>query len=263
MKKKSYICVGAGEPVLMLHSSMSSKSQWKGLIERLSADYQVIALDLIGYGEAPFPAVREEYCLKMECEGIDWVLDEVGLGPDEKIHVIGHSFGGATALRWAYDHQSRIRSLHLFEPVAFHLLEQPCEGLQQILGVVEKLNTLFNKGEERSACEAFIDYWSGPGAFGSFPEPVQEAMVKQTHKVILDFEALLNEPLRLKDYAAFSFPISLIMGTKSPIASRTIAQRLEETIKGVNFHHVECGHMGPITHADIINDIWCQELASL
>lgn len=260
MSQDHYIQSGEGDVVLMLHSSMSSKSQWKGLMSQLSPTHHMVAIDLLGYGNAPFPSQKEEYSLKSEISQIDRILNELNLSEESSLHVIGHSFGGATALRWAYEHPEKIKSLHLFEPVAFHLLEAPCDGLSQILGVIDGLNENLATGNKVRLCQSFIDYWSGKGAFDSFPPNVQEAMIAQVDKVILDFEALLKEPLSLNDYASFSFPISLIMGERSPISSQTIAHKLKETLHHLTFYQVDCGHMGPITHSHMVNEIWHNEI---
>jgi len=256
MSQDSFIQTGQGQPVLMLHSSMSSKSQWKGLIQSLRETHQVIAVDLLGYGAAGFPEQRDTYRLRDELDHIDRILEQAGVSPDQKIQVIGHSFGGATGLSWCYANPERVQSLHLYEPVAFHLLQAPCPGLDQITGVTAELDQHLAAGDPRAATQAFIDYWSGPGAFASFPENVQDAMVSQIDKVVLDFQALMAEPRRVQDYAGFEFPITLIMGTQSPIASQRVSQTLKDHLPGLDFHQVDCGHMGPITHAALVNEIF-------
>ena len=42
---------------------------------------------------------------------------------DGKVHLVGHSYGGGVALRAAVERPSRIASLTLYEPSAFHLLK--------------------------------------------------------------------------------------------------------------------------------------------
>ena len=44
---------GAGLDVICLHSNASSSSQWRGLIERLSPYYHVLAPDSYGSGKSP------------------------------------------------------------------------------------------------------------------------------------------------------------------------------------------------------------------
>ena len=48
---------GAGEPVVLLHSSASSNRQWQAAFDALAGDHRVIAPDLYGYGmTGPWPA---------------------------------------------------------------------------------------------------------------------------------------------------------------------------------------------------------------
>ena len=46
-----------GPPIVLLHSSMSSKSQWRELIDSLRDRYRLIAIDLLGYGESAHAVV--------------------------------------------------------------------------------------------------------------------------------------------------------------------------------------------------------------
>jgi len=256
----SYKILGQGEPVVMLHSSMSSKRQWKELAETLSTNYQTIALDLTGYGAAAFPDNPDAYALKDEAAHVDRLLNEAGLDDNAPVHIIGHSFGGATALHWCFHHQERVKSLHIFEPVAFHLLPKDSAAFAEISEVVQQLDDYVAQHDLQKACAHFIDYWSGKGAFESFPENIQQAMVQQVPKVILDFQALIGSNLTLDDYATLNFPITLIKGTQSPNSSQTISLLLKDALKNVDFHEVPCGHMGPITHSAMVNEILVQTL---
>ena len=64
--RPGYFIAGAGTPVVMLHSSLSSKSQWTALAERLAPRYRVIALDLCGYGDNAVPAAGASFTLDEE-----------------------------------------------------------------------------------------------------------------------------------------------------------------------------------------------------
>jgi pimeloyl-ACP methyl ester carboxylesterase len=43
---------GAGEPVILVHSSVSGRQQWRSLTGELASRFQVVAVDLFGYGES-------------------------------------------------------------------------------------------------------------------------------------------------------------------------------------------------------------------
>src|SRR5262245_10636432 len=115
----AYTAAGAGETVLLLHSSAASGGQWRSLAQRLQTRYRVIAPDLHGYGQsdqAPLPA---EPGLADAAALVEAVLAREAAG---RIHLVGHSYGGAVALRFAADRAERLLSLTLIEPVSFHLL---------------------------------------------------------------------------------------------------------------------------------------------
>ncbi len=42
---------GSGEPVVLLHSSVSGNRQWRSLADALSDRYRSLAVNLFGYGE--------------------------------------------------------------------------------------------------------------------------------------------------------------------------------------------------------------------
>ena len=44
---------GAGEPVVLIHSSVSGNRQWRALTDALKDRYRVLAINLFGYGETP------------------------------------------------------------------------------------------------------------------------------------------------------------------------------------------------------------------
>lgn len=77
-------------------------------------------------------------------------------------HVIGHSYGGAVALKAALVRPARLRSLILFEPVLFAVLmaadpRQP--AAQEIAAVRDDTVAAVDRGDLDSAGGRFVDYW--------------------------------------------------------------------------------------------------------
>lgn len=81
--------------VVCLHSSMSHGGQWRALANRLQQEFDVITPNLLGYcGSANgFEQLQLE----------DEVAAVIAQIPTEAnhLHLVGHSFGGAVALRLA------------------------------------------------------------------------------------------------------------------------------------------------------------------
>jgi pimeloyl-ACP methyl ester carboxylesterase len=45
------------------------------------------------------------------------------------------------------------------------------------------------------------------------------------------------------------------VGKRSPLSSRSVSQRLARALRRVQLVELEgCGHMGPVTHADEVNE---------
>src|SRR5947207_7315785 len=106
----------------MLHSWLSSKSQWGALAERLASRFRVIALDLCGYGDNAVPAMGTAFTLDDEVRFVTDRLDDL-VEARVRVHLVGHSYGGLVALRFAQCRSHRVASLSLYEPVAFRLLD--------------------------------------------------------------------------------------------------------------------------------------------
>src|SRR5262249_44769174 len=89
---QGHVVTGAGAPVVLLHSSLGSKSQWAALAERLAPRYRVIALDLCGYGDNALPAPTASFRLDDEVRLVTDRLDDL-VPAGVRFHVVGHSYG--------------------------------------------------------------------------------------------------------------------------------------------------------------------------
>jgi pimeloyl-ACP methyl ester carboxylesterase len=217
------------------------------------ADYRFIAIDLLGYGKSAFPteAAAAGYTLAHEADAVAAALAS-HLDTGEPFHLVGHSYGGATALRLARQMRDRVLSLALFEPVAFHLLPESDAGRCEIEAVVAAINAAASAEE---ATRAFIDYWNRPGAFDALPDVQRHRFTNGIAKVKLDFVALLGEPARTADMAQLDMPALVMAGAKGPVSTRRVADTLAAALPQGRFMLTAGGHMAPITHADAVNEV--------
>ena len=250
----AYWSVGEGPPVVLLHSTLGSKNQWRALSGMLSCDYQVIAVDLYGYGDTPMPDSKDDFTLLDEVELVQSLLDDL-LQPDEPFHLVGHSYGAAVALRFCHHLPARVKTLTVFEPVAFHLLDQGDPGLEPVLAMMRELAGLMRAGLYSEAAAAFVDYWSGPGSFARFPQRMQRDFALRTGKLELDFRALTRTPLALSDYRQLRLPVTLIAGRQSRLPALRVAEELSLTLPDCTLYWVDTGHMGPLTDPELVNPI--------
>jgi pimeloyl-ACP methyl ester carboxylesterase len=245
---------GHGTAVVLLHSSMASKSQWRALMEGMRGTHRLIAIDLHGYGDSAMPECRGRFALADEVRLVQTKLAQV-LQPEESFHLVGHSFGGGVALRLAHAAPERIRSLSLYEPTAFHLLDRGDPALEEIRSVARAVEAGMRDGRATGATERFIDYWNGAGAYAALPASRQALFVSLLPKVPLDFQALLDDPLRAADYSGIAVPACLIAGGESPDCTHAIVSILAATLAKRETYEIDAGHMAPLTHPELVNPI--------
>ena len=244
-----YFVAGSGDPIVLLHSSGSSSRQWAELAEALRSDFQVIAPDLCGYGgTSHWPGVGT-FNLAVEADLVCGLVQKF----KKPVHLVGHSFGGAVALKAASRHPEQFKTLTLIEPASFHLLRNGDEmdelALRQISEVAAIISSAVNSGDYVSAMRRFIDFWNGAGAWDALPNPQRMALATCINKVTLDFWATLNDPMRRGDLFGLDVPTLLIFGERSPLPTRRISFHLARVLPSVRQRAIEdAGHMLPLTH---------------
>jgi pimeloyl-ACP methyl ester carboxylesterase len=243
---------GTGLPVVLLHSSLSSKAQWNALIERLAPRFRVIALDLHGYGDNAMPTGAAPFTLDDEVRLVAETIDRI-VPPHMRVHLVGHSYGGAVALKFAQRSRGRVASLALYEPVAFRMLDADDALVAEIRRVAESLPRLIAAGAHLQAAEAFVDFWSGPGSFGRFAAPVQMHVARNIGKVPLDFQASMSWPIGTESVRSIAAPVLLLSGTQSPAVAKAIVARLAQALPKRYLGRIDAGHMGPVTAPHLVN----------
>ena len=102
---------GEGPPVLLIHGYGDSADGWRRVVPGLVRDHRVVALDVPPFGRSSAPSGGK--LLDFYSEFIPAFLDEMEL---DRTTVIGHSLGGAIALRLAVDNPGRVERLGLVAP---------------------------------------------------------------------------------------------------------------------------------------------------
>ncbi len=99
---------GNGLPAIFLHGFGGNGATWLYNLSALQPHADLYALDLPGHGDTT--GGMDDVSL----QGLsDTIADFIDTVPSEKIHLIGHSLGGAIATRYAVDRPSKIASLSL------------------------------------------------------------------------------------------------------------------------------------------------------
>jgi len=235
------------EHVVALHCSGSSGRQWDPYVERLPGGMRLTAPDLMGSGRDPAWTPGAPVTLEAEARRVLAVLP----GDGAPVHLIGHSYGGAVALDIAMRWPERVRTLTLYEPVRFALLDNAeTAGIRQlIIDAGTRIVQLVNAGRLHESAAMFVDYWSGRGTWDKVPVPRRQMFADRMPKVAAEFDALFGDDMPTEAYRQLSMPMRLIAGMRSPLTARKVVEQLAMRCRHARVVHLAgLGHMGPVTH---------------
>ena len=100
-------------PVLLAPGRSSGVPMWSGNLPHYLASHRVIAVDALGDAGL---SVQGTPLMSFD-EQADWIDQVVTQLAPQGVHLVGHSFGAATAATYARIHPERVRTLVLLEPV--------------------------------------------------------------------------------------------------------------------------------------------------
>lgn len=245
---------GSGPGVVCVHANASSSSQWRGLMDLLAPKFRVFAPDSYDCGRSPKWPSDRVITLADEAALIEPVLARAG----SPVTLVGHSYGGAVALVAALANPGRVRSLVLYEPTLFAVIEARGPSPNEADGIrnaAAASSAALDAGDTDRAAEAFIDYWMGPGAWARTPAERKPAIAEAVRNVRRWKHALFTEPAPLERFRALDVPVLYLVGKRSTASAHGVARLLKPVLPRVEFLEFEkLGHMGPVTHPQTVNE---------
>lgn len=244
-------------PALLLHSSGASSRQWRLLAAQLGTRRAVHLHDFLGHGGRAGWVGPRELRMADEASPIVATLERLG-----GAHLVAHSYGGAVAFHIACHHPGLVHSLVAFEPVLPRLLAGDPQGDPMRHGA-RQLRRSAEAGEFAHAAAAFVDFWSGPGAWAQLT-PAQQNGVAATVPALVDqLDALYGDSPRAGDVVGLGIPLLVLHGDATVPMARQVARRLAVLLPRARVETLSAdaadgpptgvGHLGPITHAPAFN----------
>lgn len=259
-----YRQAGAGTPVVLLHGSASSGAQWKDTIDHLRSRHRVITPDLPGYGGSTVDPDSAVETLDSDTQAIIDLIDEVG-GP---VHLVGHSFGAAVAIKVAMTAGHLVRSLSIFEPALFHLLRDGDAAdrvLFQEIALIEGVLAACVQDDDAPAGMAqFIDFWNGEGTWERLTPNVRDMYASEAGHVLRDFAAGGREHWGPEDARRIDCPTFAFLGLESQAVSQRTTEIMAAAIPQARLTMLsDADHMAPMTHADVIAPVLKRHFAAV
>lgn len=243
---------GAGAPVLLVHGTGLSSRYWSPLAAQIADRYRAVTVDLLGYGDTDAWTGGDDFHFTRDRDVLLAALEVQG----EPSHVVGHSYGGMLALQAALARPDLVRSLVLYEPVAFGVLHSA--GHAAGLGDLERVDLDgsmldLSQGGGEAWLRRFVDYWNGPGAFDAMTELARRALVQAGRKAFLEVRSNMLDRTSHEDYAGIHAPVLLLCGADSPLAARAAAEVLDRALaRAQSLEIAGAGHLGPFTHGEVV-----------
>lgn len=249
-----YSDAGSGDPVVLVHSSVSGNRQWKRLAQDLQSHFRVMAVNLFGYGET---SAWNEETTQTIADQADLVLSLVRdiAGP---VRIVGHSFGGSVACKAAAMLGRRASHLFLFEPTLFHLLAQ--NGRREAYTEATALRDFIKSHGKRedwgAVAERFVDYWIGDGAWAAMPHERRLAYMQLLRPNYYEWDCLETDRTTIEEFARIRAKAMIAYTPDARRPSREIAQLFYEKCPGWSVARIaEGGHMAPLTHPQVVNPL--------
>ena len=161
-----YLEAGSGSTLLLLHGHEQSATSWRWVIPALARTHHVLALSLPGHGDT---AQTGAYAPGSDTAPfVTDFLDALGVN---RLHVVGHSAGGAVALRLTLADPARVQTLVLVDSAGLGREVHPLLAVDTLPFVGELAILLSrlpggNMGRTTmSAAMLFAQPWRAPADF--------------------------------------------------------------------------------------------------
>jgi 2-hydroxymuconate-semialdehyde hydrolase len=109
----AYLRTGQGPPLVLLHGIPSSSYLWRDVIDPLSATFEVLAPDLLGYGDSD-KRMDVDLSIAAQARYVVAFMETLGV---HQAAVAGHDIGGGVAQLMAVDEPQRVVRLILIDSI--------------------------------------------------------------------------------------------------------------------------------------------------
>lgn len=237
-----------GTPVLFLHPGGAHGGLWEKVVQLLGPGWLAIAPDLLGFGSSARWAGPGELTLDLQAALADQVLAAAGI--EGGVAVVGHSYGGATAVRLAADRPERVRSLVLIEPILYGLLKESGDPLfEESQRVGRTFIASFDRGEPEVGWREFIDSRNGAGTWDRLSDRRRQEFLALAGSTRDGFVSNRDNRTTLAECRAINVPVTVVCGGRTTAQDRRSAEMVRDAVPGARYETIgEAGHMSPLSH---------------
>ncbi|MBX3171591.1 MAG: alpha/beta fold hydrolase [Candidatus Eremiobacteraeota bacterium] len=221
---------GPGTPLLLIAGLASDAVSYTFQVEPLNQHHRLLLCDNRGVGRSPKPP--GPYTIEQMAQDILEFL------PEEKVHILGHSMGGAIAQHLAAHHPERIGKLILA------CTQQRFQG--RTMAIVESWAGLLKYNPEAALLGRSLFPWLYTQDFLDQPGNLQACIdALQAHPYRLEADAIAAQVAALKTFQplAIKVPTLVLAADQDLLTTPANARQLYQSIPGSHFKVLEnTGH---------------------
>ncbi len=209
----AYQEAGSGVPIVIVHGAWVDYRFFSPQVSDFSKTYRTIAVSLRHHYPEKWDGVGDDFSIAQHASDVAALIKNLNLG---KVHLIGHSRGGAVALTVAKLYPEVIRTLILEDASGLEsLLPQTSEGEKiwaRLNAICDSVQEDLKTGNIEKTSQKFWNSIGGPGAWEKVSvegkQRIRDNIVTATQK----FE---RPEFSCSDIQKFNFPILPITGERS------------------------------------------------
>ncbi len=241
---------GAGEPVVLIHGIGHRRQAWDPIVDLLAERYDVIRVDLAGFGESPAYPRGVPYTMENASADLAANFAEWGI---ERPHVVGNSLGGAISLELAT--RGLVSSATVLSPAGFF---GPFDrALALITLTLMKLGTVAPDAILRRIAETRTGRRMVGYSLYTHPERLDAAATygdAQALKHAAAFLPTIKAGLRYEpDFSGIEVPVTVAWGTKDRLLPYRQSREAKRQLPAARHLPLpDCGHVPMVDAPDLI-----------
>jgi pimeloyl-ACP methyl ester carboxylesterase len=238
---------GQGPTIVLVPGSCSTGAAWRPVISHWQNRFRCVTTSLLGYGGTTERRTLVDSDISHEAEILESVVRRAAC----PVHLVGHSFGGLSALAVALRNRVPLLSLAILEAPAPEILRQMGEYSQyrSFREMTDIYFSMFQAGD-RNAIQQMIDFYGGAGTFSGWPQRVRDYAIGTTATNILDWASGYGFRLTRPSLAKIDIPVLVLWGENSHPAVQRTNQLLAQCTKASAVTIGGAAHFMISTHAE-------------
>ena len=247
----NYLSLGQGETIVFIHGTQEDYTTFIPAMKFLQDSSRVVSYSR-RYNFPNQNEITNGFGVQSETDDLLAMINKLG----EKVHLVGHSYGGQIALNFAVQHPKLLKSLTLSEPALITWLKD-IPGCESYYGKVQKelleeTREAFKTKDTTLILKELFEFFTGRDMQDEVPEEFLNSLKINLREVeaLVDsrdpFSAPNPETLR-----SLKMPVMILTTENTMPMLKCTNTKLAETLPESIHHHLDdAGHELWLTHPE-------------